>query len=119
MKNTAYKLEVVFETDKGPKELDALSIESALLTALSISVGRQITVKGGDLKISMFEGNQTQADSAPFRCDSFGYKKKADSSQPFQSCAEHKCLHNDYGQCMLAGYQGPTMEGCCEHYEQD
>lgn len=77
MKNTSYKLEITFETDKGPKELDALSIETALLTALSISVGRQITVKGGNLKISMFERDQTLADSTPFKCDDFGYKEGA------------------------------------------
>lgn len=34
-------------------------------------------------------------------------------------CAEVSCLHNAECCCTVPRYLGPTMEGCCAHYEKD
>lgn len=54
MERTNYRLEIVFESDNKPASIDSYSVQTALLTALAISVGGNVSIKGGNMKLSMW-----------------------------------------------------------------
>lgn len=60
MRKTNYKLEIIFDSDTPPKNINSESVQAALLTALVISVGGNITINGGSMKLSVWQ--ETLAD---------------------------------------------------------
>jgi hypothetical protein len=55
MKKTNYKLEIIFGSDAKPEEIDAQKVESAIVSALVVSMGGNITIPGARLKLSVYE----------------------------------------------------------------
>ena len=55
MKKTSYKLEIIFGSDAKPEEIDAQKVESAIVSALVVSMGGNITIPGARLKLSVYE----------------------------------------------------------------
>lgn len=55
MKKTNYKLEIIFGSDAKPEEIDAQKVESAIVSALVVSMGENITIPGARLKLSVYE----------------------------------------------------------------
>ena len=60
VKKTKYKLEIIFDSELPPRNINSEAVETALLTALAISVGGEITIIGGQMKLSVWQ--ETLAD---------------------------------------------------------
>ena len=60
MEKTNYRLEIVFNSDTPPRNINSEVVQSALLTALAISVGGNIAINGGNMKLSVWQ--ETLAD---------------------------------------------------------
>lgn len=60
VEKTKYRLEIVFDSDTSPGNINSEFVKTALLTALAISVGGEITINGGEMKLSVWQ--ETMAD---------------------------------------------------------
>ena len=60
MEKTTYHLQIIFDSDKPPRKIDGEKVQTALLTALAISVGGNIKIIGGNMKLDVYQ--QTLAD---------------------------------------------------------
>lgn len=56
VEKTNYRLEIIFDSSTPPRAINSDKVQYCLLTALAISVGGNIRINDGDMKLSVWHG---------------------------------------------------------------